>query len=185
MIVPARNEEDCIADCLRSLTAQSENGFRLGRDWELILADDGSTDKTRSIARRLSWHYDHRSRTSAQGLDRQGERTVEGLKDGTGHVAAFYRCRHNSRAGRPAACHSRSGEGGRGDAFLFASPDTEGLLAACADAAGFLRTCAGIFAAEGLRSELTAGCGQRTVSAHPPRWLHTNRWPRGRRGQGS
>jgi glycosyltransferase involved in cell wall biosynthesis len=50
VLVPARNEEDCIADCLRSLTAQSEEGFRLGEDWELILADDGSTDKMRSIA---------------------------------------------------------------------------------------------------------------------------------------
>jgi cellulose synthase/poly-beta-1,6-N-acetylglucosamine synthase-like glycosyltransferase len=54
VIVPARNEEDCIADCLRSLTAQSEAGFELGRDWELILADDGSTDKTRSIAQGFS-----------------------------------------------------------------------------------------------------------------------------------
>ena len=50
VIVPARNEEDCIANCLRSLTVQSEQGFELGRDWELILADDGSTDQTRSIA---------------------------------------------------------------------------------------------------------------------------------------
>ena len=50
VLVPARNEEDCIADCLQSLAAQSEDGFRLGQDWELILVDDGSTDKTRRIA---------------------------------------------------------------------------------------------------------------------------------------
>jgi glycosyltransferase involved in cell wall biosynthesis len=50
VIVPARDEEYCIRDCLRSLTAQSEEGFALGREWELIVADDGSTDRTRSIA---------------------------------------------------------------------------------------------------------------------------------------
>lgn len=50
VIVPARNEEDCIAECLRSLTDQSEAGFALGREWELLLADDESTDATRRIA---------------------------------------------------------------------------------------------------------------------------------------
>src|ERR1035438_7995807 len=39
VIVPARNEEDCLATCLESLVAQSEDVFKLGRDWELILVD--------------------------------------------------------------------------------------------------------------------------------------------------
>jgi glycosyltransferase involved in cell wall biosynthesis len=51
VIVPARNEEDILGDCLRSLTAQSEDIFQLGRDWELIVVDDNSTDKTAEIAR--------------------------------------------------------------------------------------------------------------------------------------
>ena len=43
---PARNEEDCIAECLQSLIAQSEDGFRLGRIGSLTFsADDGSTHK--------------------------------------------------------------------------------------------------------------------------------------------
>jgi glycosyltransferase involved in cell wall biosynthesis len=50
VIVPARNEEDCLEACLRSLTAQSEEFFKLGRDWELLVVDDGSTDRTRAIA---------------------------------------------------------------------------------------------------------------------------------------
>lgn len=50
VIIPARNEEDCIAECLRSLTSQSEEGFGLRDEWELLLADDGSTDGTRGIA---------------------------------------------------------------------------------------------------------------------------------------
>jgi glycosyltransferase involved in cell wall biosynthesis len=51
VIVPARNEEDCIGACLQSLVAQSEGVFELGRDWELIVVDDNSTDRTAEIAR--------------------------------------------------------------------------------------------------------------------------------------
>ncbi len=51
VIVPARNEEDCIGACLESLVRQSEDVFQLGREWELILVDDDSTDRTAEIAR--------------------------------------------------------------------------------------------------------------------------------------
>jgi glycosyltransferase involved in cell wall biosynthesis len=50
VIVPARNEEDCLGACLESLVAQSDEFFLLGRDWELLVVDDSSTDRTRSIA---------------------------------------------------------------------------------------------------------------------------------------
>jgi glycosyltransferase involved in cell wall biosynthesis len=51
VIVPARNEEDCLGECLRSLVSQSEEIFELGRDWELVVVDDGSTDGTAQAAR--------------------------------------------------------------------------------------------------------------------------------------
>ena len=44
VIVPARNEEACLADCLQSLTTQSGVAF------EIIVVDDHSTDRTREIA---------------------------------------------------------------------------------------------------------------------------------------
>jgi glycosyltransferase involved in cell wall biosynthesis len=44
IIVPARNEEVCLRDCLRSLAAQTGVAF------EIIVVDDGSTDRTRAIA---------------------------------------------------------------------------------------------------------------------------------------
>jgi glycosyltransferase involved in cell wall biosynthesis len=50
VIVPARNEADVLRPCLESLLAQSEPGFAVAEDWELLLVDDGSTDATRSIA---------------------------------------------------------------------------------------------------------------------------------------
>jgi hypothetical protein len=44
IIVPARNEEVCLGDCLRSLVSQAGVAF------EIIVVDDQSTDRTRSIA---------------------------------------------------------------------------------------------------------------------------------------
>ena len=49
VIVPARNEEDVLAACLQSLLLQSETGFKLGRDWEILLIDDRSTDRTAQL----------------------------------------------------------------------------------------------------------------------------------------
>ncbi len=54
VMVPARNEEDCLGACLRSLVSQSEEIFELGNDWELIVVDDHSTDRTAEIARGFS-----------------------------------------------------------------------------------------------------------------------------------
>jgi glycosyltransferase involved in cell wall biosynthesis len=51
VIVPARNEEDSLGACLQSLVSQSEEIFELGRDWELIVVDDHSGDRTAEIAR--------------------------------------------------------------------------------------------------------------------------------------
>ena len=44
VIVPARNEEVGLADCLRSLLSQP------GPSYEIIVVDDHSTDRTRKIA---------------------------------------------------------------------------------------------------------------------------------------
>jgi len=44
VIVPARNEEACLGACLESLVAQT------GARFEIIVVDDGSTDRTRQIA---------------------------------------------------------------------------------------------------------------------------------------
>ncbi len=48
IVVPAFNEEKYIRDCLRSLMSQEHPGF----EYEVIVVDDGSTDRTGAIARR-------------------------------------------------------------------------------------------------------------------------------------
>ncbi|HET8888830.1 MAG TPA: glycosyltransferase [Candidatus Angelobacter sp.] len=44
VIIPARNEEDCLGRCLESLVAQQ------GISFQITVVDDGSTDRTRTIA---------------------------------------------------------------------------------------------------------------------------------------
>src|SRR5258708_3800803 len=44
VVVPARNEEACLGACLASLAVQT------GVSFEIIVVDDGSTDRTREIA---------------------------------------------------------------------------------------------------------------------------------------
>src|SRR6266496_2071244 len=48
VIVPARNEENCLAFCLESLVSQA------GIEFEIIVVDDASTDRTAEIARSFS-----------------------------------------------------------------------------------------------------------------------------------
>ena len=50
VIVPARNEEASLGACLQSLVDQSDELFLLGRDWELLVVDDHSSDQTAAIA---------------------------------------------------------------------------------------------------------------------------------------
>ncbi|WP_158945112.1 glycosyltransferase family 2 protein [Granulicella sp. S190] len=50
VIIPARNEQRSLPTCLASLLSQSEPGFLLGQQWELIIVNDDSTDDTRRIA---------------------------------------------------------------------------------------------------------------------------------------
>ena len=61
ILVPARNEERCIGDCVRSLLAQDYP------DWELIVLDDQSTDATPRILAELGLRPDDPRRRVIHG----------------------------------------------------------------------------------------------------------------------
>jgi glycosyltransferase involved in cell wall biosynthesis len=69
VIVPARNEERSLSACLDSLIDQSEEGFTLGLQWELILVNDDSTDRTREIAAEASAKHPGLTLLDAPPLD--------------------------------------------------------------------------------------------------------------------
>ena len=50
VVLPARNEQNPLPACLASLLDQSQSGFHLGKDWQLIVVDDDSTDQTLAVA---------------------------------------------------------------------------------------------------------------------------------------
>jgi GT2 family glycosyltransferase len=50
VIIPARNEDDCLGDCLWSLVRQQQPQWELGNEWEIIVVNDASTDGTRQVA---------------------------------------------------------------------------------------------------------------------------------------
>ena len=69
VIVPARNEERGLAECLESLVVQSEPGIALGVQWELVVVDDASTDGTRGIAEKIAAEHAGVTVLSAPVLD--------------------------------------------------------------------------------------------------------------------
>jgi cellulose synthase/poly-beta-1,6-N-acetylglucosamine synthase-like glycosyltransferase len=101
VIVPARNEEAGLAACLESLVAQSEVGFALGAEWELIVADDHSTDGTRAVAERFA---------AAEGVTVIGAPTLE-----AGERSGF--------TGKNNACWAAA-QAARGALLLFTDADT-------------------------------------------------------------
>src|SRR2546430_6202906 len=87
IIVPALNEEENISQCVEQLfRAMGDAGYRA----EIIVVDDGSTDKTLSVARSLQRQYG-----SLRILDLRrhyGKSTAirEGVKAAKGDIIAFF-----------------------------------------------------------------------------------------------
>ncbi len=74
VIIPARDEEANLAACLESLVAQAEPIFALGVDWELLVIDDASTDRTRAIAESFAAKHPGLRVLSAPPLELRGSK---------------------------------------------------------------------------------------------------------------
>lgn len=83
MIVPARNEESCLGACLESLVAQA------GVSFEIIVVDDGSTDRTREIARSFKRVQVIDSGPLPEGWSGKNNALVAGAKEARGEWLLF------------------------------------------------------------------------------------------------
>lgn len=73
VIIPARNEEANLGRCLVSLLAQSDDFFLLGRDWELLVVDDDSSDRTAAIAAEAAASHPGVQLLRAPGFELRGQ----------------------------------------------------------------------------------------------------------------
>ena len=101
IIIPARNEQESLPGCLESLIAQSEPGFQLGEEWELIVIDDRSSDTTPQIL--------------SEAAKLTGVRVIEAPELDTSAQSGF--------TGKTNACWAGA-QAARGKLLLFTDADT-------------------------------------------------------------
>jgi teichuronic acid biosynthesis glycosyltransferase TuaG len=82
VIMPAYNAGRYIAESIRSVQAQTYTG------WELVVVDDGSTDDTAEVVRRLA-EADERVRLFSQPNGRLGRARNNGIAHSRGEIVAF------------------------------------------------------------------------------------------------
>src|SRR5437764_13930484 len=83
VIVPARDEEASLGACLESLVAQT------GVSFEIIVVDDGSTDRTREIAQSFSGVRVVDARSLPQGCAGKNNAMSAGSKQARGQWLLF------------------------------------------------------------------------------------------------
>ena len=85
IIVPVYNGENTLRRCVQSILKQTDS------DWELILVDDGSTDRSRTVADRCA-EEDRRIHVIGQQNSGQLLARREGLKKASGEYVLFLDC---------------------------------------------------------------------------------------------
>jgi glycosyltransferase involved in cell wall biosynthesis len=94
VIIPARNEERSLSGCLASLLIQSEPGFALGQQWEIIVVNDDSTDKTWEIAAKAAAEQEGVFLLDAPSLDLSNRGGFTGKSNACWTGAQVARGRH-------------------------------------------------------------------------------------------
>ncbi len=167
MIIPARNEERNLPNCLKSLLGQREDSFLLGREWELIVVDDASTDRTRAIASQ----YDGVRVLEAPPLDLSAETRMFtgktnacwfGAEASAGRWLLFTDADTVHEPGDLVRALEEIQRRECGAFVVFAAADCLGILAEGADAAGVLGACERVSAAQvnDANKRLAAANGQ-------------------------
>jgi len=117
VIVPARNEEASLAQCLESLVSQA------GVSFEIIVVDDASTDRTRQIAKSFSYVHIIDAPPLPPGWTGKNNALAAGAKSARGKWLLFTDADTVHRAGSLASSLQEAEE--RGAALLSYSPEQE------------------------------------------------------------
>ena len=117
VIVPARNEESCLGACLESLAGQTGGVF------EIIVADDASTDRTRVIAQSFSSVRVVDAGLPPSGWTGKTNAMAAGAKIARGEWLLFTDADTVHKPGSVARAVAEAGQ--RGAALLSYSPEQE------------------------------------------------------------
>ncbi|MEA2553841.1 MAG: hypothetical protein QOJ65_2017 [Fimbriimonadaceae bacterium] len=83
IITPTYNHEDVLGECIRSVLAQTYD------TWEMLIVDDGSTDKTHDVVAGFSDHRIRYLRQENKGVHRLGETYNSALSVANGEIIAI------------------------------------------------------------------------------------------------
>ena len=165
MIVPARNEEDCIGRCLESLVAQQ------GISFQITVVDDGSTDRTRAIAESFPGCGCYAASEPAPGVMGKCNALITGAAGSTAKWLLFTDADTFHYPGSLAAAVKEAES--RNVDLLSYSPEQETATwwELAVMPRGICRSCSDLSARKGQRSRRSHSGSQRSIHSGPPRGL--------------
>lgn len=121
VVIPARNEADCLGRCLSSLIGQK------GIDFAITVVDDGSMDRTRAIAESFPGVRVLIATEPAPGVSGKCNALIEGVKDSTAKWLLFTDADTFHQPGSLAATLAEA-EAGNIDLFSYSPHQETGSL---------------------------------------------------------
>jgi len=88
LVLPAYNEEDNLDKCTK-LTLEALDRFLSKKDYEIIIVEDGSTDKTPEVAKKLAEKFDQVRYLHSDERLGKGKSLTMAFREGKGRILAF------------------------------------------------------------------------------------------------
>ena len=139
IIIPARNEEDCIGRCLQSLVAQQ------GISFQITVVDDGSTDHTRAIAESFPGVRVLSAGELKPGMTGKVNALITGAAGSSAEWLLFTDADTFHYPGSLMASVREAEEAQSRSALVLAGAGNRRLVGTGGDAAGFCRSCTDVF----------------------------------------